>query len=397
MLPRFRASQLDLSRKIERAVSEAGLSIPRDLLRAADCGTLTTIAGIGPESEQRIYRALLPLRLQSRRLRFLGGIFLGVAIWIIWPIIMYWLNDADNAFRWLKNELTYTVIHVAVFPCVLGLLAATFSVPVARHAPRVPIILLAASFLSILLYYSYAVFVPRDLQPYETRNTADSLKQELDLRSGILLPDHSDYLKTRSCPTLATIWSNSNAISWYKGLVTAFYLLVIGLYLSQLCILRLFKCPEPHGSTFAVFLQAERKQAVSASVAIFALLILWIPARVYVDWYICNYILGYQLRTGPIFVSCTAAVIVLFFLLALLDVSHKVIASVVGGAAAGLTGLFVALPAVFDTFCAFLARTEPAFFAGPVVLFCALLAVWSYYVATEEPPPYLFPPADADD
>jgi hypothetical protein len=346
--------------------------------------TLVNAHALGMAAEEDPAAPNQPIPLQPKTRRFFAGVGIGVALWVLWPFLMYWYCDFTHATRWLMNEMTFTVIHLVVFPCVLGILFATISQAVFRQVHWALRAFVFSALSGTLAYIAYHDFIPRDSLPYETLTTDADFDQEMKMRRGDILPIHPKDIPDRNNKTLSDVWKNANLLSWYKGGTTAFYLQMIGWYICHVLAVLVASLKllgaSPH---FSMSFSSELARARSGLLASYAMLILWIPARMYADWYQWGFVPTYEPRTGPLFLSCLAAFLVLLVLLAVLKVSHKIIALVCGAFAAGFSALLWRFP---DQIGAYLARTEPADYAGALILFTVIVVVWAYAVVGSQPP-----------
>jgi hypothetical protein len=255
----------------------------------------------------------------KRRFRF--GVFAACfLIALAYPLSVI-VNLKSGYWTWLQNEPAFSIFMPLLFPLAVAVFFTACDIsPLWRATRLTRVFLLSALGVFIIFVIISAVSDsrrPLPLAPYMVKDSTAASALEVRLRKQLYDPHNRDFRTQEKGLKLAreerqsyveafpTFKSFSDQIargsstSWITLALNILAFSFVAFYLWYLGMLVLLQSPSP--------------RAVNDLVLVYALLVLWLPIRLYSEWYANFYVVDLS-TFGAYAVSILAAVIALILL-----------------------------------------------------------------------------------
>jgi len=232
----------------------------------------------------------------------------------------------DVGFESLRNELAFTVYLPFIFPLAVAVFFTAFDPGFLRRAARSTQALLLLALVAFVLIIALAVIDgsrrPLCLAPYMLQDSKAAATMQQQLRSALYSPHDSDFrtndqgLKLASSERQTYLQKyppfRSFSDQAQRGSITSWVALALNLISTEFAIFYLW-----YLGALVVLRARAKPAAVNDLVLVFALLVLWLPLRLYSDWYANFYDLDLE-HFGGFIVSVPAAFIAIVLLVGLI-------------------------------------------------------------------------------
>jgi hypothetical protein len=208
--------------------------------------------------------------------RFLIGFGATLVAALFWSMAVLIECAHCSKIGWssIKHQMTFGVVHHVFFPAAIGLFTASISQRVLLAVDRRWLALLLVLELFVPWIYIQVTF-PGHLQPYEMQDPCIAVQRQQELRDMAARSDPKlEPERNRYFADFATTWRHVNAAGVISSLLTCLLLSILALFIWY-CII---------GRRELYNDGAVRTQFG----ATLLLLVTWIPARMYADWYIAR-------------------------------------------------------------------------------------------------------------
>ncbi len=210
---------------------------------------------------------------------------------IIFPILVRLSLPAPDAGRWIRNNLSFSVFLVTMFPIAVGTFVRTFDPkPLRRLPPTLRQVLLFVLVVLVGLAATGAIddlrqaANNRTIEPYSFRDNAETLATEKALRGEVLrktkTPEEARlaYLRVeRPFVSVRDFVDRASAAAYWAvllNLLSGAFLAVVFWHVMVLVLVR------------ARSGQRVSDDVYDSTMLVFGLLVTWFPMRLYAEWYI---------------------------------------------------------------------------------------------------------------